>query len=121
MHVFAERLFDIRGHHYQSRHSDGHLITFSGNSAPSRGGAIYNYRALTVEGSTFTDNTAGFEGGAIYNPSGATVTVASSTFTGDTADDGGAIENYGTATVQSSTFSGDTGNRVGGESITTAR
>jgi len=81
--------------------------TFSGNSAVSGaqygGGAIFNQSyggsgMLTVSDCTFSDNT-GFGGGGIYNWAG-TVTIASSTFSGNAAStSGNAILNSG-GTVQ---------------------
>ncbi len=58
--------------------------TFSGNSAASGAGAIYNYQAaLTVKNSTFIGNSAS-GGGAIKNDGG-TLTIINSTFANNTA------------------------------------
>lgn len=74
----------------------------------SNGGAIYNYGGtLTVKNSTFTNNTA-YEGGAIINYNCGTLTVENCTFTGNTATYGGAIYNDGTLTINSSTFTSNT-------------
>jgi predicted outer membrane repeat protein len=97
--------------------------TLSGNSAtgglfggipvPGAGGAIYGFGALTVASSTFTDNSA-YEGGAIDFPGGA-VTVRDSVFNGNSATDGGGIYfASGTLDVRGSTFSGNTASDSGG-------
>ena len=82
---------------------------FISNDADVDGGAIYA-DAVTVTTSTFTGNTAN-EGGAIYG-GGQSVGVSTSTFTGNTAIYGGAIA-AGTATVTSSTFTGNTAEEGG--------
>jgi len=72
--------------------------TFTSNTATDyysgEGGAIYNGCTCTVSGCTFTNNTAhNSDGGAIYSDAG-TLNVIKSTFTGNTAGDGGAIYNF---------------------------
>jgi hypothetical protein len=88
----------------------------SSNSA-SLGGGVYNYGTLTVDGGAMTGNVAD-EGGAAFNgnvyyspyygvsgvPVGA-ATITACTFSGNSAIDGGAIENFGSLTVNNSTFS----------------
>jgi len=67
--------------------------TFSNNNVTEYGGAIDNEGTLTVQGATFTDNGAEY-GGAIYsdnNVSNATLTHDS--FIGNSAYEGGAINN----------------------------
>jgi predicted outer membrane repeat protein len=55
------------------------------------GGGIFNYGgALTVNNSTFSDNTA-TEGGGISSESHLTLTVTNCTFSGDQATEGGGI------------------------------
>jgi predicted outer membrane repeat protein len=86
----------------------------SGNSARKGdgsvgfGGAIYNCpgSTLTVINTTFSGNRAE-QGGAICN--GGTLTINNSTFTGNKALrlEGGAIRNYGILTINNSTFSGN--------------
>jgi hypothetical protein len=80
--------------------------TLSGNSA-ARGGGIRNSGTLTVSACTLSDNNG--EGGGIYNQG--TAAVTGSTFTGNTAfpgGDGGGIANFGGGlTVADSTFSGN--------------
>jgi predicted outer membrane repeat protein len=88
--------------------------TFSNNSAFS-GGAIANYNQLTVRNSTFTGNGgAGTDsGGAIYTTgfSGTLAqTITNSTFSGNTANIGGAVWSSRTHTITNSTFSGNVAN-----------
>jgi hypothetical protein len=79
------------------------LTIANGNNTNGSGGGIYNYGTLTVTNSTFSGNS----GGSISNYAG-TVTVTSSTFLDNSANDvGGGIGNSGTLTVTNSTFSGD--------------
>ncbi len=67
---------------------------FIGNNATELGGAIYNGGNLTVAG-TFTGNTAN-HGGAIFNDTGAKATIGeNSLFNNNTSvKGGGAIKNY---------------------------
>ena len=91
--------------------------TFTGNTADDNGGAIYTFNTgVTATGSTFTDNYSDDDGGAIYAGNDATVTR--STFTGNTADEGGAIAGND-VTVTNSTFIGNTafGSGLGGGAI----
>jgi predicted outer membrane repeat protein len=72
--------------------------TFSHDADPGAGGAIDadGPETVVVSDSTFTDNSAA-EGGAIADPNvdsgDGTLTVTGSTFTGNTASNGGAISN----------------------------
>lgn len=119
--------------------------TFSGNSAPSatgtsggaidnsgpltvslsifransgqEGGGIFSQNTASIANTTFSDNTATiFGGGAIVSAVG-TMTVADSTFTGNTGPGGGAIDNDSTVNVSDSTFSGNTAGSNGGGAI----
>ncbi|HEY6325216.1 MAG TPA: choice-of-anchor Q domain-containing protein [Candidatus Cybelea sp.] len=78
-----------------------------GSGTVGFGGAIYNCpttgTALTIIDSTFSNNTAE-EGGAIC--SGGALTIINSTFYGNVARHhrGGAIRNYGLLTITNSTF-----------------
>jgi hypothetical protein len=67
------------------------------------GGAILNDGSLAVKNSTFSSNTA-VNGGAISNSAGATLTVQDSTFSHNTTTGvgGGAIINSGQATIERS-------------------
>ena len=65
--------------------------TFSGNSAGTYGGALFNLGTMTVSG-TLTDNTAEYDGGAVYNQG--LMTILSSTLNGNTGQsNGGAVYN----------------------------
>jgi predicted outer membrane repeat protein len=89
-----------------------HDSTFSSTNSSGDGGAIEaNTGDITVTGSTFRDNTVTVDGGAL-DGSG-TITVDTSTFTGNTALNGGAIYAGGHVVVTNSTFSGNTA--LGGE------
>ena len=89
--------------------------TFATNTA-SFGGGIWNDNGafLTVTGSTFATNAAasGATGGGLYNEG--TVTVANSTFSGNSAGSGGGILNFGTLTARSITMAGNTATVSGG-------
>ncbi len=83
--------------------------TFTDNAAtnegPPRGGAIFNAGFMSIQTSTFTGNNA-FIGGAIDNDYG-TLNVSNSTFTSNFSVNGGyggAINNYGILTALSNTF-----------------
>ena len=76
---------------------------------------------VDVDGLTFqnADNTSAAPyGGAIQNDAGGTLTITGSTFTGNTAADGGAIANgysgTGTLNLSGSTFSANTATADGG-------
>jgi hypothetical protein len=105
--------------------------TFSGNENGVQGGAtyeigaIYNDGGMTVTASTFNSNVgggifsdvgtlafidctfAGDDGGGIINAFLSTLTVSHCTFSGNTAEFGGGIDNGGTLTITDSTFSGN--------------
>ncbi len=76
-------------------------LTVTGGNVPGqRGGAVMSGGTLVVRNSTFTNNTAG-EGGALqtlYLPSSLSLSVVNSTFTGNTADYGGAISSAAVST-----------------------
>jgi predicted outer membrane repeat protein len=74
--------------------------TFTGNTAATNGGAIYNSDGLTVTGDTFTKNSATGDGGAIESDWGAS--VEDSTFRHNNAADGGALYNGGQMSVTNS-------------------
>jgi predicted outer membrane repeat protein len=88
--------------------------TFSGNSVwgggsfQGNGGAIENSGTLTMSSSTLSGNSALDFGGAIDNTG--TLTLTDSTFSGNTTtSNGGAISSTGTLMVTNSTFSGNSG------------
>ena len=105
--------------------------TFTGNSTKgsndaivSAGGGIYNTGTLTVISSTFSSNNAAIgsasysAGGGIININRSTLTVANSTFFGNSTDGyGGGIANDGTLTVTNSTFSGNSANTSSGGNL----
>ena len=83
--------------------------TFTDNAATNesapRGGAIFNAGFMSIQTSTFTGNNA-FIGGAIDNDYG-TLNVSNGTFTSNFSVNGGyggAINNYGILTALSNTF-----------------
>jgi parallel beta-helix repeat protein len=93
----------------------------SGGDTARGGGAIYrNGGSITVIDSTFDDNHAGqtgqdLAGGAIYGFGGGDTTVAGSTFTNNSASDGGAIGSLnGDLTIVNSTFTGNSATGTGG-------
>jgi hypothetical protein len=88
--------------------------TLSGNSALNYGGGILidSFGNLTVSHSTFSINSAS-QGGGIANLDG-TATVQYSTLSGNSASQGGGIFNYGTLTVSNSTLSGNSASQGGG-------
>jgi predicted outer membrane repeat protein len=86
---------------------------FSNNQAPD-GGAIYSHEQypMTISGTTFSGNTA-LNGGAILTAS--TLTMSNSTFINNTATLGGAIYQLtGSASIISSTFKTNSGSSPGG-------
>ncbi|HFA50059.1 MAG TPA: T9SS type A sorting domain-containing protein [Bacteroidetes bacterium] len=89
--------------------------SFSGNSAAS-GGAMTNYSSSpTVANCSFSGNSAGGYGGAIYNTSSSSPTVADCSFNGNSANSGGAMTNLASSpTVTNSSFSGNLAGDKGG-------
>jgi hypothetical protein len=68
----------------------------------------------TIAGSTFTSNTA-VEGGGIYHDFGPPITVSNSTFTGNSAAQGGGIYNaFGYVTLVGCNLSGNSASDSGG-------
>lgn len=106
--------------------------TFTGNTSSTNGGAIMNRAVdtddnayLTINGTTtFENNTAALSGGAIYNiarddqapghVAKIDLTNGTYTFTGNTANNGGAIYNAGTLALNGGTFTGNTATSNGG-------
>src|SRR6266513_2492600 len=103
------------------------LSITNGGESPGAGGGIYNdHSTLTIDHCTVSDNL-GSGGGGVYNDGSygtATLTVANSTFSGNSAGAadygwGGAIYNDGysgsaTLMVNNSTFSGNSAGYHGG-------
>ncbi len=89
------------------------LTIANGYDSGINGGGIQNDGTLTVANSTFSGNSADHKGGGIFNDGALTVT--NSTFSGNsTNDEGGAIFNGGTLLVTNSTFSGNSAYNEGG-------
>jgi len=92
-------------------------VTLSGLTvtygAATVGGGIDNGGTLTITSSTVSGNYAYYGGGGIYN--GGTLTINSSTVSGNRSySNGGGIDNGGTLTINSSTVTGNTGYVNGG-------
>ncbi len=85
--------------------------TFSGNSA--RAGGVIHANRVTLANSTLSANAATAEGGAVsvYSPGGspATVTATNSTFSGNSAPDGGAIHSTSGTTLANTIVAGTSG------------
>jgi predicted outer membrane repeat protein len=97
--------------------------TFSGNSAATYGGGIYNFGGIVkVSNSTLSGNSASADnGGGIENATQGTLTVTNSTLSGNSAGTlGGGICNdlRATATVTSCTLSANSARAGGGISNT---
>ena len=89
------------------------------NQAADDGGGIRNDGELLIINSSIVDNTAigtseTSGGGGLLNTINATVTIVNSTFSGNTAPNGGAIRNDGTQNITNSTLSGNTALENGG-------
>ena len=83
--------------------------TFTGNRADTGGAvSLAGVEDSSIEGCTFTDNVAN-DGGAVFlwTQNDATVTIADSTFSGNTANFGKAISNDGTLSLSNNTIVGD--------------
>ncbi len=93
----------------------------SGTDTDRGGGAIYRTGgSLTVIDCTFNDNHAGatgqdLAGGAIYGFGGGETVIVGSTFTNNSASDGGAVGSLnGNLTIIDSTFDGNAATGTGG-------
>jgi len=86
-------------------------------TATGSGGGIYNVGTLTVTNSTFSGNSA-TNGGGVFNSSGGTLMVMNSTFSGNSATSrGGGISNLsGGTTLTNGTFINNSANYGGGMS-----
>jgi hypothetical protein len=89
------------------------------------GGAIFSLGTVHVSGVTFSGNQSpaatGTSGGAISsNNSRAALTVDRSTFTGNTAQEGGGIFTQSATSITNSTFTGNTATLFGGGALVTA-
>lgn len=84
-----------------------HVIVENASTA-ALGGGVLNGGTLTVTSSTFTGNTAS-SGGAISNSAGATASIANSGLKDNTATGvgGGAVINFGTLNVSGTSVNGN--------------
>lgn len=94
--------------------------SFSDNEAVYRGGGIFSTAGtVKITGSSFSNNSVTSTGGAIHNDSTltlATLTLINSTFSGNSADSGGAIYQSASEkplTITNSTFSNNTASAGG--------
>ena len=100
----------------------GNTSVASNNTLEGAGGAIYNNEGvINIDNCTFSGNSAEY-GGAIFN--GGTLTIGNSTFSGNQSDFGGAIYNEpasGTVSVSiaNTTFSGNSAT-IGGAIVNDA-
>ncbi len=83
------------------------------------GGGLLNDGTVNIINSLFSTNTAGDEGGAIRNNPTGVLNITGSTFSGNSAYNGGAIANYNQLTITNSTFSTNTTGDAGGAIYTT--
>jgi parallel beta-helix repeat protein len=93
-------------------------VTFSGNTANFKGGAMINYNSSspTLTNVTFSGNTAN-HGGGMYNWENSSPTLTNVTFSGNTVTgDGGGMYNWTSSNpvLTNVTFSGNTANAGGG-------
>ena len=88
--------------------------SFVGNTAPD-GGAISNFRNVSINESVFEGNSASDDGGAVHT-NGGTVAIEGSRFDDNSADNsGGGIYNDGeSVVVEASSFNGNEGGSGGG-------
>jgi len=86
-------------------------LTLTGGDVQRSGGAIRSQESLTITSSTISGNSARSGGGvsAVGN-----LTVTSSTILGNSAGSGGGVLAYGDLTVTSSTISANSADREGG-------
>ncbi len=85
--------------------------SFNNNGIGSGIGVLKNWGNTSIENSTFSNNSAG-DGGVIFNS--ANLTITNSTFSDNSAAVGGSIENVGIITITNSTFSGNNADLLGG-------
>ena len=88
--------------------------TFRKNQAGAAGGALVMvYGTLLVETSSFVDNAAEDNGGAIYSESADQLNITNSTFSGNSAVEGGALM-VGKSTLTHVTIANNLANEAGG-------
>jgi Dockerin type I domain len=88
-------------------------LAIDGNSA-GRVFQILSGKTATISDFTIRNGHAGTIGGGIFNGDAATLTIANTTLTGNTAGLGAAIFNNGTLTIVKATLSGNTAAQGGG-------
>jgi hypothetical protein len=81
-------------------------LTISGSTA-SYGGGIFNYGNLSLANSTVTHGYATKYGGGIMNTGTGTLTLTDCTISGNSAFNGGGLDDRGTATLTDCTISGN--------------
>ena len=87
----------------------------SHNFASSGGGGIYNGGMLSLSDCTISNNSTQIGlGGGMFNAPSSTVSLTSSTFSGNSANEGGGLVNEGTAALVNVTISGNSANDRGG-------
>lgn len=94
------------------RNSGGTVNILESTISDNNGGAgagISNDGLTTITNSIFANNRASLFGGAILGEGRSSVDITGSTFSGNSADEGGAMYIVGAATVTNSTFSGNEG------------
>ena len=89
--------------------------TFTGTSAPAKGGAIWTDDTVSIEGSYFERNASSRGGALAITTTGAPATILNSTFWGNSADDSGSgvyMDGGGLLSVTASTFDDSTTNNT---------
>jgi uncharacterized repeat protein (TIGR01451 family) len=81
--------------------------TISGNSASDGGGLCNDYGSMTLSGVTVSGNTASDQGAGVFNNQRGTTTITTCSISGNHAPNGAGIANYGTLTLTSSTLTGN--------------
>ncbi len=81
----------------------------SDNYSDTSGGGIDNLGTATLLGVTLSGNAAAAFGGGINNSTNDTATLTNVTFVGNSANQGGAVSNFGTATLTNNTLTGNSG------------
>ncbi len=81
-------------------------VSFFGNQATGRGGAVFSRAPLQIVGASFVSNrSVNSDGGALFITT--TVSISTSQFLTNTAVSGGAVRTSGPITVHQSTFQGN--------------
>ena len=106
----STRLFDV----YTGASLELVQLMLQNGNSDFNGGAINSDGTLTITGSAFSGNRSYFNGGTIYNTPGGRLAITSSSFSGGSAVNGGAIDNRGTLEITGSTFSDNSASDYGG-------